>query len=270
MDGWTEKQLQIFNHGGNKRLGDFYKANGVPVSEGLRRYSTPSGEWYRESWIKNRTMGRPVPAPPANVKVGPCVDTSSAAAGAAATAEKPKATAPVVDLLDMGGEAKATAAKPAPTADLLGFDDSSKPAETDLLGFGGADSGGDLPDWMAAVAQNARPNASSSGATKKSGESDLLGLAATTQSAGPDLSSLDFMASPSAASAPMPSVAAAPFSGNSFAPTMPAMPAQPAANSLAGLQMPAANTLAGGAKLVEKEEEKKEEDIFAMALGKWG
>mmetsp|Transcript_24356 Transcript_24356/g.57726 ORF Transcript_24356/g.57726 Transcript_24356/m.57726 type:complete len:494 (+) Transcript_24356:74-1555(+) len=150
MDSWTERQINIFNSGGNRRLTEFFKANGVPESQRFQRYSTAAAEWYREAWIKSRTMGRPVPAPLHGVVVGPCVDD-------AAKAQAAKAPAAPVDLLDMGEKVEKTEkAKPA-QADLLGFDDGqasapggdllglaqapSKPASngSDLLGFGSLD-----------------------------------------------------------------------------------------------------------------------------------
>merc|ERR1719277_1391271 len=92
---------------------------------GYQRYSTPAAEWYREAWVKSRTLGREVPEPPPGVSRGPCTE-------GAAEAKKP-ATAPPVDLLDMDA-----AASPAPAADLLDFGDAAaaRPAEADLLGVG--------------------------------------------------------------------------------------------------------------------------------------
>lgn len=142
MDSWTERQLSVFNAGGNKRLAEFFKANNVAASQGFQRYSTAAADWYREAWIKNRTLGRPVPAPVQGVVVGPCIDESKPQANA-------KAAAPPVDLLDMG-DSKPTPAKPAEQADLLNFEGSKAPEkrqEADLLG---SNAGGDLLGLAAA------------------------------------------------------------------------------------------------------------------------
>ncbi|CAK0894185.1 unnamed protein product, partial [Prorocentrum cordatum] len=119
--------LSIFDHGGNDRLGAFFAANGVPASMGYQRYSTPAAEWFREAWIKSRTLDREVPEPPPGVARGPCTE-------GAAKAKQP-AAAPPVDLLDMDAAASPA---PAPAADLLdlGGGSAAGPAEADLLGVG--------------------------------------------------------------------------------------------------------------------------------------
>eukprot|EP00434_Breviolum_minutum_P004264 symbB.v1.2.003760.t1/scaffold207.1/size268535/7 len=45
MDSWTERQLSVFNAGGNKRLAEFFKANNVPDSQGFQRYGTAAADW---------------------------------------------------------------------------------------------------------------------------------------------------------------------------------------------------------------------------------
>lgn len=114
MDGWTERQLLLFNSGGNRRLADFLQANGVPPSLMYQRYSTPAADWYRECWIKNRTLGREVPPPPQGIVVGPCIDTYG-------SSKKADQAAPTSDLLDFGGSTPATGPTSAAQADLLGF-----------------------------------------------------------------------------------------------------------------------------------------------------
>eukprot|EP00440_Ansanella_granifera_P063652 gb/GFBE01069013.1/.p1 GENE.gb/GFBE01069013.1/~~gb/GFBE01069013.1/.p1 ORF type:complete len:525 (+),score=100.81 gb/GFBE01069013.1/:1-1575(+) len=245
MDSWTERQIQIFGSGGNKRLAEFFRANGVAPNLMYQRYATPAGDWYREAWIKNRTLGRPVPAPEQGVVVGPCVD------GAAQPA-KAKPAAPPADLLDLGGgPAPASAPASAAQADLLGFGGDEPPAkptqksqEADLLGVGSS-GGGDLLSLGTVGGTSAKAD-------------DLLGLAATAASAKPaaaSLASLDFGAAPVQAAAPQAMQAAAPA-------------AQPARQAFA--PAPGTNTLGGGAKLAEPAKEEKADDPFAMALKQWG
>jgi len=250
MDSWTEMQLHVFDHSGNRQCAEFFAANGISNAARFQRYQTPAAEWYRESWIKNRLFCKPVPAPPQGVVAGPCVDRQAAAAKAPAAK-----AAPPADLLDLGGEQPAPAAKPAAQADLLGFGDApapaskpqARPADADLLGVGAAASspapaiggGGDLLGLgSTAPAQAASP--------------DIFSLAATAQSARPaaaQLASLDF----AAPATPAPAAQA------------PAPAAPAAASPSAG-----ANTLGGGAKLVDQQKEEKASDPFAMALEKWG
>jgi len=238
MDSWKEPQLQLFASGGNKRLADFFAANGVPESARYQRYATPAGEWYREAWIKNRTLGRPVPAPVQGVVVGPCIDN----AAPAGPSSKTKDAGPPADLLDLGA-----AEVPAPAA------------VADLLDVGGgavsSSGGGDLLDL-----------GSGGNAAASKPADDLLGLAAVAASARPDasgLASLDFGAAPVRAPAPSPLAQATPF---------PAMPAPAPAAKPAAAAAPAAlgaNTLGGGARLAEPAKEEKAEDPFAMALKQW-
>mmetsp|Transcript_12412 Transcript_12412/g.30986 ORF Transcript_12412/g.30986 Transcript_12412/m.30986 type:complete len:572 (+) Transcript_12412:146-1861(+) len=273
MDSWTERQLQIFDHGGNSRFDEFCRANGISNAPRFQRYHTPAAEWYREAWIKNRIFSRPVPPPQQGVVVGPCKDTSAAAA-------KATAPAPQVDLLEFGGGSSAPAAKAAAQADLLGFGDApatAKPAAAadadllgvssaasgsggggggDLLGLGGgggsSNSGAELLDF-AAIAANARPPASA-----------LAGLDLTAASAPAPAPAL----APGPAPAQLSAVAAAPQPLASL--QMPAAPAaspsQPASTSAAPAM---ANTLGGGAKLIDPPKDEKS-DPFAMALNKWG
>lgn len=232
MDSWTEKQFQIFQHGGNGRLKAFLDANKVQGSLGFNRYMTPAAEWYREAWIKSRTLGKPVPPPPAGVTTGPCVGGDVASAPAA----KAAAPAPVADLLDFGGDTRPAggAAAPAPQADLLGFDDGpSVPqaralADADLLGVSSPSSG------------------------------ELFSL--SSPSTGGDIFSLSSLTVQNTPSPPL-NVLQPPVSPS----TSPNGLARPQDNSspLGG------NTLGAGAKLVETPK-KVEADPFAMALEKWG
>ncbi|CAE8611153.1 unnamed protein product, partial [Polarella glacialis] len=242
MDGWTERQLQVFGSGGNKRLAEFFAANGVPASLAFQRYATPAGEWYREAWIKNRTLGRPVPPPVPGVVVGPCVDDAVAADKASSSSSSPPS-----DLLDFGTSAApaAKAAAPAAQADLLGFADepavASKAApavqEADFFGVASpAPGGGDLLGLGGGAQAN-----------------DLFGLSSTAANAGPPgttgLAGLDFG-----------------VQSQVFTPVAPAQaPARPGSSpqSYGG-----ANTLGGGAKLVAEVKEKAD-DPFAMALKQW-
>lgn len=234
MDSWTERQLSIFNSGGNKRMADFFQANGVPTSQGFQRYSTAAADWYREAWIKSRTLGRPVPAPLQGVKVGPCVDDSQPQA-------KAKAAAPPVDLLDMGDRSSVSVPVKAQETDLLNFDATpaapQKRQETDLLATGG----GDLLGLSA-------PSASA-----PSQANDLLSAMAGAP--------LDFGAQ-AAQATPAPSFATAP----SAAPSAPSWEAPKLPSSAPST---GSNTLAAGAKLVEQPKEKAD-DPFAMALKQWG
>lgn len=271
MDSWTERQLQVFEHGGNQRLGDFFTANGIDSTVRFQRYHTPAAEWYREAWIKNRIFDREVPPPAQGVVTGPC--------NAGQAKSSAKAAAPPADLLDMGSSA-GPAPKPAAQADLLGFDDGPAPSaassaaggHADLLGVGGsgapqtataATGGGDLLGLggaggsplgdldFAAIAANARPPSSA-----------LAGFSGTTQPQQNALASLDFSAT--TAPAPMPGAAAFPgAAGLAAAPKAASLGAMPA-------RAPAmANTLGGGAKLVDPPKA-EEEDLFAMACKKFG
>eukprot|EP00930_Biecheleria_cincta_P044340 TRINITY_DN30455_c0_g1_i1.p1 TRINITY_DN30455_c0_g1~~TRINITY_DN30455_c0_g1_i1.p1 ORF type:complete len:549 (+),score=104.95 TRINITY_DN30455_c0_g1_i1:76-1722(+) len=246
MDSWTERQLQVFDSGGNQRLAHFFQANKVPDSPMYQRYSSPAGEWYREAWIKNRTLGREVPSPLQGVVVGPCIDDSKPAN----STSQAKPDAPPVDLLDFGGETQKTNA-PTNQTDLLAFgggDPAASPAqsmpEADLLGVG-------------------EPVSSHTG----SNADDLLGLGPTAVNAQPSaaaaLSSLDF-GTPTAFSAS--AVGAAPAMG---AATQVAAPAAAMQGGQTFAPLPLERTLGGGAKLAEPAKEQKADDPFAMALKQW-
>ncbi|OLQ05568.1 hypothetical protein AK812_SmicGene11246 [Symbiodinium microadriaticum] len=195
---------------------------------------------YREAWIKSRTMGRPVPAPPQGVVAGPCIDNQAPQAAKAPT------PAPAVDLLDVGAEAekpKASKAAPAQT-DLLNFDGPavSNSKETDLLGGGSA--AGDLLGLSGGTANQAN---------------DLLSLGA-----GGGVP-LDFGAGaqvPSVLPSSTPAIEVPAQQVPAPAPAAAAPPSRPAAAPLGS------NTLGGGAKLVEQPQEKAD-DPFALALKQW-
>jgi len=244
MDSWTERTLSIFNSGGNKQLADFFSANGVPASAMFQRYSTPAADWYREAWIKNRTLGREVPAPVAGVVVGPCIDDKTPAAASPA-----KPAVPPAYLLDMGAESSAPAtqaSKPAAQADLLGFaDEPAKPAQqADLLGVSPSTSG--ASDLLALGSSD----------TSSSGLLDFAPV--TSGSPALAMASLDFNAAPITPS-PVPASTAMPF------PIAPVADTQTARSSLPM----ASNTLGGGAKLVVPAKDEKADDPFAMALKQW-
>jgi len=161
MDSWTERQLELFQHGGNSRLKAFFEANGVPT--GAQQYGSQAAEWYREAWIKCRTMGRPVPPPPAGVVAGPCVETRAPEAHSALA--KPPA-----DLLDFSSEpavAESNRTASMTPCDLLEVEGpaAATAQSPDLLDFSGLPSGGDLLDFGDTVATGAPSSAS-----------DLLGL----------------------------------------------------------------------------------------------
>merc|ERR1740121_971325 len=128
MDSWTPSQLRVFDHGGNRRLKEFFAANSVPGEPRFQRYNSHAATWYRESWIKNSIFDKDVPPPPAGVVYGPCM------AGATS-----KTTPAAADLLDFGGASSA----PTGAGDLLSFDEKPAPAAKggameDLLGMGTA------------------------------------------------------------------------------------------------------------------------------------
>lgn len=175
MDSWTERQLRVFEHGGNRRLAEFFAANGIEKGARFQRYQTPAAAWYREAWIKGRMFDQEVSPPPAGVVAGPC-SIGGAAGGAAAAAP--------MDLLDMGASSGTAApASAAAQGDLLGFDDGpaaagggAAPRDADLLGAaapaaaplgggdllgldggGGASSSGGLLDFGAQPAAAAPP-----------------------------------------------------------------------------------------------------------------
>lgn len=252
MDSWTDQQLKVFENGGNKRLSDFFAANGVAPSLVRQRYVTPAAEWYREAWVKCSTLGKPVPAPPAGVQVGPC----TAAVDESASAKAKAVPAPQADLLDMD-EKKAPVAA-AKQADLLGFDDAPSAKETDLLGVGGFGGQVTGSSDLNLLGLDSAPSATPANATA---DADLLAFAAIAQSARPvgALDGLDLGAAPApAVQATVPSAVA---SGDFATPMMPA--------SSAAFPTPGATgTLGGGAKLVEQPADKKD-DPFAMALNKW-
>lgn len=239
MDSWTERQLSVFNAGGNKRLAEFFKANNVPDSQGFQRYGTAAADWYREAWIKNRTLGRPVPAPVQGVVVGPCVDQSQ---------PKAKAPAPPVDLLDMGtSNSSKPGSKPAEETDLLNFgSEPVKETKSSYLLATGAGTGGDLLGLSASPANDLL--SAMGGAPLDFGAQQVATPAVPSvvpASPAPQLSSLDFQAS---------------------APAQVQAPHVPMAPHTAPMN---GNTLAAGAKLVEQPKEKAE-DPFAMALKQWG
>eukprot|EP00929_Paragymnodinium_shiwhaense_P071178 TRINITY_DN36197_c0_g2_i1.p1 TRINITY_DN36197_c0_g2~~TRINITY_DN36197_c0_g2_i1.p1 ORF type:complete len:582 (-),score=165.52 TRINITY_DN36197_c0_g2_i1:118-1863(-) len=265
MDTWTQQAIGIFDFAGNAKLSTFFAANGVNagVGSGLAKYNTGAAEWYREAFIKNRALGRDVPAPPPGIKAGPSV---GGGASASSTKEAPKAkaaAAPAVDLLDMGGggdgkpAAKAKAA-PAQNADLLGVDsfDVASLARAAAAKPSGA-------NFTQLVDTNVGP------AKTASGGGDLLGLSLNGNASATPAPALDPMAglfsSPApAAAAPALATTATPFSAATPAPAAAPQNASPTAAAPAG-----ANTLAGGAKLKDPEP-KKADDPFAMALEKWG
>jgi len=262
MDSWTEKSLQLFDSGGNQRLAHFFHANSVPDSPMYQRYSSPQAEWYREAWIKNRTLGREVPSPPQGVVVGPCIDDSKPAN----STSQAKSAAPPVDLLDFGGEMQRIDV-PTPQTDLLAFggDPAAQPPhsmqQADLLGVGEAVSShaGDLLDI------------GSSGRAPGGNADDLLGLGSTAVNARPSaaasLSSLDF-GTPTAL--PASATGAAPAMGLA---THVAVPAAGLAAAMSGnpasAPLPLERTLGGGAVLVDSAKEQKADDPFAMALKQW-
>lgn len=275
MDSWTERQLQIFKHGGNKRLMDFFDANSVPANLGLQRYSTVAAEWYRESWIKSCTLERPVPEPPAGTVMGPCVSNCS---NAAVEAAGPKAA---VDLLDLGAE-------PTPVietqfVDLLDFGETpapvtqvTQPADADLLGFGTVAAVTSTPAEQThgdLLGLGAAPAADASGDLLGLGEGGLLAAAIPQVSQPSPIASLNMVTSNvSAAAVAAPTSHMLPpvdlgLSAMSVAPVPAPVSLPTALVTQADGPPAAANTLAGGAKLVKKEDK---EDMFAMALEKWG
>lgn len=262
MDSWTERQLQLFDSGGNQRLAKFFHANSVPESPMYQRYSSPQAEWYREAWIKNRTLGREVPSPPQGVVVGPCIDDSKPVN----STSQAKSAAPPVDLLDFGGEAHKVDA-PTPQSDLLAFggDPTGQPAQSmqqaDLLGVGEAASShaGDLL------------GIGSGGRASGGNADDLLGLGSTAVNARPSaaaaLSSLDFgtpTAFPASTAGAAPAVASATHVAVPAAGLTVAMSGSPTSAPL-----PSERTLGGGATLVESAKEQQNDDPFAMALKQW-
>lgn len=229
---------------------DFFNANNISANLGLQRYSTSAAEWYRESWIKSCTLERSVPEPPAGVVRGPCVRE-----GAKLTADAAGAK-PAVDLLDLGAEPAPVVE--APSVDLLDFGQTPAPAaqpvqtaDADLLGFGSAPG-------TASTGREGSTLAASPGATAEQTDSDLLGFgSASAAGASEDLLGLG-----GGATAPLDlAMGRVPVDAS----------ATPAFHTLphVDLELSAPHTLAGGAKLVEKEKDKKE-DMFAMALEKWG
>eukprot|EP00811_Abedinium_folium_P023056 NODE_3255_length_2065_cov_8.102167.p1 GENE.NODE_3255_length_2065_cov_8.102167~~NODE_3255_length_2065_cov_8.102167.p1 ORF type:complete len:602 (-),score=95.38 NODE_3255_length_2065_cov_8.102167:190-1995(-) len=162
MDIWTERQLQIFRHGGNARFAEFLEANGVVRSSDFQCYHTQAAEWYREAWIKNRTLERPVPPPPAGIVVGPCGVAARRTPVSGPADLLDLGTQPAAgDLLDFGMDAAPVAPAPtkpssAPTVDLLDFagdiatgpgsgpmlPQASNPQDADFFSFGMTSSGG--------------------------------------------------------------------------------------------------------------------------------
>jgi hypothetical protein len=237
MDSWTERQLQVFKYGGNKQLMSFFDANGVPASLALQRYSTPAAEWYRESWIKNCTLERPVPEPTVGIVRGPCIN---------ADGSKVAATDPAADLLSLCTEP--TPPRTAPSMDLLDLAEtpaqtveSRQPADCDLLDFG------------AAAAQTGTADEQTDGDLLGLGvdaSADLLGLSGESTVQADHLSqliSLDLASSSASAAS--------------------SSPASPPFQSLR--RGTASETMASGAEVVEKTKDNSD-DMVAMALDKWG
>eukprot|EP00928_Gymnodinium_smaydae_P060931 TRINITY_DN4489_c0_g3_i1.p1 TRINITY_DN4489_c0_g3~~TRINITY_DN4489_c0_g3_i1.p1 ORF type:complete len:538 (-),score=122.25 TRINITY_DN4489_c0_g3_i1:129-1742(-) len=292
MDTWTEQSIGIFEHGGNKRLADFFAANGLSAEQRFGRYHTPAAEWYREAWIKSRTLGREVPPPPSGVSAGHCGGAAASVAGGPSLAT----SAPPIDLLDFGGadasvsKAPSASAPPAPTADLLDFGDAAPAAaaaapapaaalDADLLGVGG----------IASSSASGAACASASASTSLLGLDDCLSAPMTSSpwpaassasgnhlTSAPPAALLGDSASllslePCLAGAASTSAAAV----HSLAPAAPAAPTAAANGSRsvtsAGAALPAARTMAGGARLeAAPVAVEKDENPFAMALEKWG
>lgn len=216
-----------------------------------QRYSSPHAEWYREAWIKNRTLGREVPSPPQGVVVGPCIDDSKPAN----STSQAQSAAPPVDLLDLGGEVQKSDV-PNPQTDLLGF--GGGPAgqaaqsmqQADLLGVGEAVSS-QAGDLLGIGSGERAPGGNAD---------DLLGLGSSAVNARPSaaaaLTSLDF-------GAPI----AFPASASGSAPAAGLTAAM--SGSLTSAPPPSERTLGGGATLVESAKEPKNDDPFAMALKQW-
>lgn len=289
MDTWTERQLQIVvTHGGNRRLLDFFNANHVPASMRLQRYSTQAAEWYREAWIKNRTLERPVPSPPSGVVAGPCHYVENADAAAAQIESSVVKHAAPADLLELGSEATLGCGKASP-ADLLSFDGGtpSSPGtspprqgdmgmDADLLGVsssvGTAASQQQTALSIDVDLLGVGTAAAGSGdllGLDGGGESDLLNLSGGAQTASPSpLAALDLGTSTAAVAA----TTATACSGVDLSTPALALSATATNASPSGATpFAAASTLAGGAKLVDPIKEKsKEEDMFSAALEKWG
>lgn len=185
MDSWTERQLQVFDQGGNKRMTEFFAANGVPSEPRYQRYQSPAAEWYRESWIKNRIFAKEVPPPPQGVVVGPCSATVQAAGAAIATA---KQAAPVADLLDFAGAPPVAVAA---AGDLLGFDEKPVAARgaamDDLLGMGSSVGAAAAPRAAPMAAPAALPTGGDllslgGGGGVASAGADLLGFGSASSS----------------------------------------------------------------------------------------
>lgn len=119
IDSWTAKQLQVFEHGGNGRLGAFFKANKVSDVDPYARYSTEAAGWYRDAWMKNRMSGLEVPLPPRGLVSGAC---TCVAGSDSSKTERP--TKSQVDLMNMPNQQAVEAAVLQPKAldDLLSLD----------------------------------------------------------------------------------------------------------------------------------------------------
>lgn len=267
--------MAVFEFGGNRRLAEFFTANGVSNSIGEQRYLTPSATWYREEWIKARTQGQEVANPPEGVVIGPCVDcqngrSSGKRSEPAVTdlldfgaSQADKAGSSETDLLSFGNETFSASNRSAPDADLLGVEQSSTTSQpvanastlNDLLGLGpgpgasnagGATSSADLlgfsiPDktYMPGPSTLANPSLSQSPSTQYNGLPGLF--SGGLESAG--------TVGVSGSANSQAGTFAAPFGGTSASQTN-------------------ANTLGGGAKL--EDQPKKDDDPLAMALQKWG
>jgi hypothetical protein len=139
MDSWAERQLQVFERGGNARLAEFFAANGVPKDAGC--YRTPAAQWYRDAWIKCSVLGLEVPPPPAGVSPGPCVSCTPGPAPEAVAGPEH-----VVDLLDLLADSPSSPAAADPyrieasrdlSADLLSFSEEA-PFDPDAGATSGA------------------------------------------------------------------------------------------------------------------------------------
>jgi len=266
MDSWTETQLQVFDHGGNQRLGDFFAANRIDASGGrFQRYCTPAAEWYRESWMKNRLFNRPVPAPPPGVAGGPCT-----AKGAGRVNEDTQSMPPSVNLLDFDGSSSSGAPVAPAQADLLGFDDQScagdttQSADADLLGvssISAAPQGSGGADLLGFSDFGCSPSKVSNHQVG----GDLVGVM-TAQLSSPMTANFGALNLNSTAAPPLLSSPSSLHPNPSHDQVLTAL-REPALQQSPTIAM--GKTLGAGAKYQDAPKDEKSTDPFAMALQRW-
>lgn len=132
MDSWSERQLLVFNYGGNRQLQKFLESNEVTTDSTSRYLSVPS-KWYRDEFLASRIEGRPVPIPPHGMSAD-CLLTLEMSSGDADNLHQKTAAAHELgDLIDLTAEAIAEPQVERPTTESCLVNLDTLPTFTSLL-----------------------------------------------------------------------------------------------------------------------------------------